>query len=193
MKGWSITIIFFGSYVVFSMIYFAIFGFSLKTLQLQIQFSARSSFLIFIISFSAYPLFKILSGKALKWLVVNRKYFGVLFAFIHIYHLCLIIIKNYVFEPVFSQLSMPTLLVGIVTYSFIGLMLITSFPSISKHLDEKNWPRLHTIGGYLILSVFTILYYHRTTQELKYLPLLIIALIVWILRLIFKKFIRSQN
>ena len=191
MKNWSLTIVVFGSYIVFSMMYFAIFGFSLETLQLQIQFSARTSFWIFAISFSAYPLFKIWEKNTTKWLANNRKYIGVSFATIHFYHLSLIIVKNNVYEPVFSQMNLTSLLAGIIAYIFIGLMLITSFPVISEHLNEKNWPRLHTVGGYIILTVFTIFYFNRTIQEMIYLPLLIIALIVWILRLIFKKFIRS--
>ena len=173
------------------MLYFALLGFNPETLQLQIQYSARTAFLIFSIAFSADPLFIIWGRNFTNWLVSNKKYLGVSFAFIHYYHLSLIILKNNVYEPVFNQINVVSLLVGIIVYLFIGFILISSFPVISKHLNEKNWPKLHAIGGYSILFVFTILYFYRMTQEIMYLPSFIIALIVWVLRLIFKKFIRN--
>lgn len=191
MNKWAITIAVFGGFVVFSMIFFAINGFNQISLQTEISLSARFSFLLFVTSFSAYPLYKISGKSTTNWLLKNRKYFGVAFGAIHFYHLGLLIVKNRVFEPVFSQVNTISLIVGIITYTFVGLMVLTSFPIISKNLSEKEWPKLHTIGGYVILTVFTIFYLRATLKDMNYLPLLIIALSLWILRLGFKKFIKS--
>lgn len=191
MKNWSITIVIVGIYIVLSMIYFAQFSFSPETLQKQIQCSARTAFFLFTLVFSAYPLFMIWGSKFTNWLVSNTKYLIVSFALIHFYHLSLITIKNQMYEPVFHQMNLVSLLAGIIVYLFIGLMLMTSFPFISKYFNEKSWRSIHTFGGYLVLTAFTIFYYNRMMEEISYLPLLIIALIVWVLRLTFK--ISSRN
>lgn len=189
MKNWAITIVFFGIFVFFSMIYFAVNGFDMETLQTQIQVSARASFVLFIITFSSYPIFKISERNITKWFMFNRKYFGVTFALIHFYHLGLLVIKNNIFEPVFSQINLSFLISGIITYMFIAFMLLTSLPKVSDNLSEKQWPRLHIIGGYIILTVFTVLYVRLALADKIYLPFVIMALFVWFLRLIFKKFI----
>lgn len=187
MKNWPLTIVIFGSYMVFSMIYFAILGFNADTLKIQLQLSARVSFLIFAITFSALPIFKISENSYTKWLTTNRKYLIVTFALIHFYHLVLIVTKNYYFEPILSEISFLPLFIGVVTYCCIFLMFITSLPIISKKLNFKDFSKLHSIGGYLVLIVFTFFYVQRTMQEIFYLPLLILAIIVWLLRLLFNK------
>ncbi len=184
MNKWNLVYIITVSFVLFVIIFIGINGFNLESLQELLKFSARFSFLIFCITFSASSLILFYENGITKWMLTNRRYLGISFAVIHFLHLMLLVTKNHFFEPPFIESSLISLVGGIITYSFIGLMLITSFPYFSKRMTTKNWNYLHQIGGYAILTTFTVAYLRYTFENPFFSILLLIAVIVWTLRII---------
>lgn len=194
MRKWYLTYTLSGSFLLFSLLYFLINGFNQETNQVLIRLSARTSFIVFCIAFSASIVYKISKNKYSKFTISNRKYLGVTFAMIHLFHFGLITIKDVFFEPVFITRGLKSLLPGIITYLFIALMLLTSFSIFSKKITPKQWSIIHTIGGYLILFIFTISYSSRVQSgKLFYFPLFIIAISVWFLRLFNKLKYGTRN
>ncbi|AOW19475.1 ferric reductase-like transmembrane domain-containing protein [Urechidicola croceus] len=196
MKNWNLVFTLFGGFVLFSLLYFLINGFNQETNDVLIRTSARTSFIVFCTAFSVSVLYKLKKTNFTRSLLANRKYLGISFALIHIYHLLLILIKDIFFDPVFQLRTTKSLIPGIIAYAFVAILLLTSFNVFSKKISKKLWMGTHTIGSYFILIIFTIAYSKRIlNNELFFIPLLIIAISVWLLRFIkiFYKFNSSPS
>ncbi|MGK0365890.1 MAG: sulfoxide reductase heme-binding subunit YedZ [Saprospiraceae bacterium] len=76
------------------------------------------------------------------WVMMNRPFFGISFAILHLLHLAFLILLQQVFHPVFTLANSSALLAGGVAYFFIVLMLLTSFSPFKGMLSKSNWKRL---------------------------------------------------
>ncbi len=184
ISKWNLVYIISLSFLLFVAVFIGINDFNLRSLQKLLKLSARVSFLIFTLTFSASSLILFYKNRITKWILANRKYLGISFAVIHFFHLLLLITKNYFFESAFVESSLISLIGGTITYSFIGLMLLTSFPYFSKRMKTKNWNFLHQTGGYAILITFTLAYLRYTIENPYFSVFLFIAMIVWTLRIL---------
>lgn len=99
-----------------------------------------------------------------------------------LFHLGLLGLKGIFFEPPFEKSSLVSIAGGIVTYFFIGIMLLTSFHFFSARISAKLWSRIHTVGGYTILFIFTLAYIKHSVQSFFFIPLLMMAVGVWAFR-----------
>ena len=115
-------------------------GWTEDSLGVTLRSSARIALLIYLLVFIARPIRDLWAGKLSVALVRNRRFFGISFAAIMTAHLYLLITLN---GLVVDHL-------GIVIYSFIYLMLITSFNKPTAALGPKRWQILHKTGLYLI-------------------------------------------
>lgn len=120
------------------------------TVVLTLRLTAFSSFLIYLLVFVARPLRQLLDSQLTKALKENRRYFGIALAGSHTVHLMLIV--NYVLGP---GVPFQTLFIGGVAYSFLYLMLITSFDAPAAAIGPVAWRRLHKAGLYWIGGTFT--------------------------------------
>lgn len=120
------------------------------TVVLTLRLTAFSSFLIYLLVFVARPLRQLLDSRLTRALKDNRRYFGIALAGSHTVHLMLIV--NYVLGP---GVPFQTLFIGGVAYSFLYLMLITSFDAPAAAIGPVAWRRLHKAGLYWIGGTFT--------------------------------------
>ena len=125
-----------------------------SNLGLTLRATARLAFLIYVLVFVTRPLQQIFPTPLTKALFRNRRYVGISFAAVMTVHLALIgWLLLYVLD---EGRSLASLVPGIVTYTLIGLMLITSFDAPARALGPKNWRRLHKAGLYWIGAIFGV-------------------------------------
>ncbi|MCI1034748.1 ferric reductase-like transmembrane domain-containing protein [Raoultella terrigena] len=130
-------------------------------LRVSIRATARSSFILFIVSFIASGLVSLVPATLTKYLIINRKFFGLAFAFSHFVHAVLIGFYAWFSEGYRSSFSVYDNSSGFVGYIFIILMTITSFKPARRLTGETNWRVLHTFGMWVLAYVFW-----RTNYEL---------------------------
>jgi len=183
---WSVSI----SILVFVVV-FIIHGITEEATRINMRFSARIAALLFSLAFMASSLQYFFKGEATFWVLANRKFFGISFAIIHLIHLALIGFLHFKYHPIFFIAKTSSLLSGGLAFLFIALMLLTSFKKFSSLISKKTWKVLHTLGGYWIWLIFMISYMKRVDTEIEYLPLVVILLVAFILRI--SKQIHSFN
>ena len=88
------------------------------------------------------------------WLLMNRKFFGISFAILHLIHLLFLLLLQKFFHPVFDLAAGISLMAGGMAYVFVVLMLLTSFDYFKSKLSPKAWKTLHTVGAYWIWMIF---------------------------------------
>ncbi len=120
------------------------------TVVLTLRLTAFSSLLIYLLLFVARPMRQLVDSQLTRALKENRRYFGIALAGSHTVHLMLIV--NYVLGP---GVPFQTLFIGGVAYSFLYLMLITSFDAPAAAIGPVAWRRLHKAGLYWIGGTFT--------------------------------------
>ncbi len=186
---WLITgsIIFFGIIVM-------LFGYGEEGLRHLIRWSARISFTLFCLAFSASMIHEYFKNSQSWWLRMNRKYIGISFAIIHLIHLVFILLLQSFFHPVFNLAAKSSIIGGSIAYFFVVSMLLTSFDSFARYLNPVYWKWLHTIGGYWIWTIFLTTYLKRAdTEPIHWIPVgILIAIIIFRIKKLFRN-ILSRN
>ena len=125
-----------------------------SNLGLALRMTAQLAFVIYIFVFVSRPLRQIMPMSLTNALFRNRRYIGISFAAVMTMHLALISwLLLYVAD---EGRSLTSLLPGIVTYTLVTLMLVTSFDAPARALGSKNCRRLHKTGLYWIGTVFAV-------------------------------------
>jgi len=158
-------------------------GYDEQSLRQLIRWSARISVSLFCLAFAAKGINFYIQNSFSFWILMNRKYWGISFAIIHLVHLAFLLLLQGHFHPVFELADPTSLMAGGLAYLFILLMLLTSFPYFSKQLSPRNWKRLHTIGSYWIWLIFMTSYWTRVLTEKEYLPLGLLLVIALLFRI----------
>ena len=178
-----------GSFILFGCL-LLLFGTGEEGLRHLIRWSARMSFTLYCIAFSVSALHLIFKNSFTWWLRMNRKYFGISFAIVHLIHLVFIVILQLAFHPVFELARTSSLVGGAIAYFFVVTMLMTSFETFSSYLSPFFWKILHTAGGYWIGMIYFSSYFKRAdTEPIHWIPVAILVLIV-LIRIL--KFSRSR-
>ena len=168
------------------LLFIAIFytnGFNEESTRLVIRLTARFAVIFFCLAFGASAFHNWLKMSFSWWLFMNRKFWGISFAYIHLVHLGFLFLLQNSFHPVFEQADVTSLLGGGLAYVFLILMLLTSFPFFANKISKANWKRLHTLGGYWIWLIFMISYVKRVETEIEFLPMIILFVGGVVLRL----------
>lgn len=110
------------------------------SLGVTLRISARLSLLIYLLVFITRPLRNLSVTVISSALTRNRRLLGIAFAAVMTAHLYLLITLN----------GLPAAYFGMIVYSFIYLMLITSFNKPTAALGPKRWKILHKTGLYVI-------------------------------------------
>ena len=154
-----------------------------ETIRFLIRSTAKCSFILFMFAFVASSLHHFLKNPFTKWLLANRRYIGVSFAISHYLHLsALVLMTMYIDFNVFEDRGVFRTAVGATAYLFMTLMTLTSFDRTRNLFGEKNWKRIHTIGGYLLWVIFAKSYILDMSDITKTV-FAIIAVAVLILRI----------
>jgi methionine sulfoxide reductase heme-binding subunit len=119
-----------------------------------IRATARSSFVLFLLAFTASAFAVLVPSPLSKSLVRERRFIGLAFAFSHLVHAVLIYWYgqlNTEFWPGRTTLgNVP----GTVGYVFVLLLALTSFKSTTRMIGATAWKRLHTTGMWVLAAIF---------------------------------------
>ncbi|MFL6534548.1 MAG: hypothetical protein ACJ8G8_14600 [Pseudomonas sp.] len=119
-----------------------------------IRATARSSFALFLLAFTASAFAVLVPSALSKSLVRERRFIGLAFAFSHLIHAVLIYWYgqlNTEFWPGRTALgNVP----GTVGYVFVLLLALTSFKSTTRLIGATAWKRLHTTGMWVLAAIF---------------------------------------
>jgi len=147
---------------------------------LATRYTARFSFPVFLLAFTASSWARLVPGKRTRALVRVRRGLGLGFATAHTVHLAALAIYNAV---VANVPSLTTLAGGGVAYLAMYAMAATSNDWSVRRLG-RNWKRLHTFGAYWIWGIFTFSYGSRVASGMVFfLPELALALAALSLRI----------
>ena len=163
-----------------------------ETISILIRSTARFSFVLFMLAFSASSLYYFFKNSFTKWLLSNRRYIGVSFAISHYLHLfALFLMTFYISFNVFEDRGLFATIGGFIGYSFITIMTITSFDKTRNLLSKKNWKLVHTIGSYFLWIIFAKSYLLEMTNNTLATFFSIILIVVFALRI--AKLIKSKK
>jgi DMSO/TMAO reductase YedYZ heme-binding membrane subunit len=144
------------------------------------RYTARWSFVWFMIVWSASALARLWPGGWRSALLYNRRGFGLAFAAAHLIHAGFFITAIMLLG---GQSSLTTILGGGLGYVFVILLALTSHDYWVKRLG-RNWKLLHQVGVTYIAFIYAFTYYGSlSTKPAVAIPTLSIMGLVLVLRI----------
>ncbi|ASJ91930.1 ferric reductase-like transmembrane domain-containing protein [Porphyrobacter sp. CACIAM 03H1] len=131
--------------------------FSVESIRFAVRLTARFSLALFLIAFCASALQKLWPSSSTAFLVRNRRWFGLSFAFSHLMHaLLLVMFLNA--DPVtfWSMVKTINLVLGGTGYLFITLLAATSFDGAVRKLGPARWKQFHTLAVWVVWGNFVL-------------------------------------
>jgi methionine sulfoxide reductase heme-binding subunit len=110
------------------------------------RYTARFSFVIFLVVFAVGPWHQLWPSHTTRWAVLHRRALGLAFAtaqFIRLFALTRFRLESRQM-PTFG----PALITGIGAFVLLAAMAVTSNDAAVRVLSRQNWKRLHTVGIY---------------------------------------------
>jgi sulfoxide reductase heme-binding subunit YedZ len=143
--------------------------------------SVRCALPLFVLAFTASSLAILWRSTLTRWLLANRRYIGLSFAFAMALHFGFVAYFIWSFG---NPLNIRATLMDLVGFIFLLMMTLTSFRRGARYLSRANWRRLHKMGVYAIWLVATLIYFHgvRVGAGLPYRVFLGVLLVAWMLR-----------
>lgn len=137
----------------------------------------------FVVAFTASSLATLWPSRRTRWLLSNRRYFGLAFAFGMAWHLTFVIYATLAFG---NRVSPRDLTIDFVAVSFLLAMTLTSFRRFACRLSLANWRRLHKTGVYTICFAVTFFYLDdiRSHWNPLYFGMACLLLAAWGLRIV---------
>jgi sulfoxide reductase heme-binding subunit YedZ len=127
-----------------------------------IRVTARSSFVLFLLVFTASAAARRWPGGFTRWQVANRRQLGFGFAVSHTVHAAAIAGFAWIDPVGFRAATSPGNFVsGGLAYLFIVLMAATSFDGAVRWLGARRWQLLHTAGVHYLWVSFLITFGKR--------------------------------
>ncbi len=133
------------------------------------RFTVRVSFAVFIVVYSAAPLRRLYPSPATRWLLRNRRYLGVSFAWAHGLHGLAIALLALLLGDAFEA-DPVTIAGGGLAYLLIAAMAATSFDRTARWLGPRRWALLHRAGLHWIWFIFALNWTASVAISRVYLP-----------------------
>ena len=134
-----------------------------------IRVTARSSFALFLLAFTASAAVRRWPGTVTHWQLANRRQIGLGFAFSHAIHAAAIAGFAWIDPSAFHAATSPGNFVsGGLAYVFIVLMAATSFDAAVRWLGAKRWRLLHLTGLYFLWISFLNTFAKRIPMSAGY-------------------------
>ena len=143
--------------------------------------SLRFALPLFLLAFAASSLATLWPNPLTRWLLRNRRYFGLGFAFGMAWHLSFVGYSIFSFGLSASGLTRRGLALDLVGLAFLLLMTLTSFRWFAHRLTVANWRRLHKTGVYVIWFVATYIY-ARHLGDAFHVAAFSLLIAAWLLR-----------
>lgn len=140
----------------------------IQGLRSAIRATARSSFILFMMAFTASAFAVLVPSSLSKALVRERRFIGLAFAFSHFVHAALIYAYGQVNTEFWPSRSFVDNIPGTTAYVFILLMALTSFKGPAQLLGPKAWKALHITGLWVIVAVFAFSNFKRIPMSAWY-------------------------
>ncbi len=154
---------------------FVAFGADEQGLGALVRATARISFALFLPVYAASSLRRLWPTPATRWLLRNRRYLGVAFAWAHGLHALAITCLATLLGAGFRA-DAATLVGGGLGYALLAAMVATSFDGSARRLGPRRWALLHRTGIHWLWVVFAISWTGRVAEGPGYaLP----AALVW--------------
>jgi len=143
--------------------------------------SVRCALPLFVLAFTASSLAILWPSRTTRWLLANRRYIGLAFAFAMAWHLSFVAYSIILFG---NQLNARATAADLVGLAFLVLLTLTSFRWGARRLSRANWRRLHKTGVYAIWFLATYIYLGnvRGGGDLLHDTGLSLLLAAWLLR-----------
>jgi methionine sulfoxide reductase heme-binding subunit len=120
-----------------------------------IVLSVRCALPWFLVAFVASSLAALWPNRLTRWLLANRRYFGLAFAFGMGWHFAFVGYSIVSFGKPFGNALIAMDVTGL---AFLSALTLTSFRWCARYLSRANWRRLHKAGVYYIWLVFFYIY-----------------------------------
>ena len=120
-----------------------------------ILLTVRCALPLFVVAFTASSLVRLWPGRVTRWLLANRRYVGLAFAFGMAWHLVFV---GYSFSTSGVHLNRTIITLDLVGLAFLLALTMTSFRWAARHLSVRVWRRLHKTGVYVIWLLATYIY-----------------------------------
>lgn len=154
-----------------------------------IRVTARSSFVLFLLVFTASAAARRWPGGFTRWQLANRRQIGLAFAVSHTIHAAAIAGFAWIDPVGFRAATSPgNFVTGGLAYLFIVLMAATSFDGAVRWLGARRWQLLHATGVHFLWISFLITFGMRIPMSGSYIVpvamlLSALALRLWTQRL----------
>lgn len=120
-----------------------------------IVLAVRCALPFFVIAFTASSAFALWPGRVTRWVLTNRRYFGLTFAFGMAWHFAFVGYSLASFGNKLNGLVTTLDVIGLVS---LAALTVTSFRPVARRLSARNWRRLHKTGVYVIWLLATFIY-----------------------------------
>jgi hypothetical protein len=146
-----------------------------------ILYSVRCALPFFIVAFTASSLAILWPTQSTRWLLSNRRYFGIAFAFGMGWHLTFVLYTTLRFG---NHLNRATTTLDLIGLAFLLALTLTSFRAIAHRLRPVSWRRIHKTGIYAIwlLATYVNLAGARGDMDLFHIIALSVLVAAWLLR-----------
>jgi DMSO/TMAO reductase YedYZ heme-binding membrane subunit len=150
-------------------------------MEFIILHSVRCALPWFIVAFTASSLAILWPSRGTRWLLANRRYFGLAFAFGMAWHLSFV---GYSFALFGNRLNRVITAFDVIGLLCLVVLTLTSFRPIARHLTVANWRRVHKAGVYAIWLLATFIYLSsvRYEPDIFHRGALAVLLAAWALR-----------
>ena len=120
-----------------------------------LRVSGRVGMGLFFVSFGASALNRIFEAGWSKYLIRNRRYYGISTAIVLWSHFLVILSLSVTASEWFKE-SAPWYILysGTGTFILVGLMALTSNNFAVRKMGARRWKTLHLVGGYMALASF---------------------------------------
>jgi methionine sulfoxide reductase heme-binding subunit len=114
--------------------------------------SVRCALPLFLVAFTASSLVVLWPNRRTRWLLANRRYIGLAFAFGMAWHFSFVAYSIWLFG---NRLNAKATTLDVIGFIFLLLLALTSFDWSKRRMSHANWRRLHKIGVYVIWLLAT--------------------------------------
>jgi len=133
-----------------------------------VRATARSSFALFLLAFTASAVATLLPGPNSAALLRERRYIGLGFAFSHLVHAVVIYAYGRLAPEFWPSRTGLANVPGSIGYLFLLAMTVTSFKPVARRMSARAWKRLHTTGMWVLAAVFALSYFKRIAMNPAY-------------------------
>jgi sulfoxide reductase heme-binding subunit YedZ len=150
-------------------------------MEFIIKHSVRCALPLFLLAFTASSFATLWPGPLSRWLMVNRRYFGLAFAYGMALHFVFVGYSVLCFG---NGLNATVTTFDLTAAGFLLAMTLTSFRWLARRLSLADWKRLHKAGAYAIWLLATYIYVSDVRYERDVVHALVssVFLAAWILR-----------